>query len=404
MLLLVFYMLYLIFFFFQAEDGIRDAQESRGLGDVYKRQEIRCFDSSSRLSLQIKLNVPTMVSHVTVFSNLIHLPSLMIGDNVTSLDLNHLPLATSTEQFFIFAQGLTALDMRPLTGITEAKGNLLCACTKLASLQLAPFKDVHYSFLIECSSLTTLDLGPLSQVKVINDMFLCRCSGLTVLDLAPLSQVTTIGGSFLSGCTALTALDLSSLSRVVEVKESFLYGCSGLSVIDLSPLSQLTAINGAFLSQCSGLTTIDLAPLSQVTTVGLSFLRDCTHLKTIDLAPLSQVVEIKEGFLCGCTGLVEVDLSPLLELRVLDGTDFLGRFMGQDVLTQKVRGVPPRCALPWGWTVRRNNWTRDYRAIFPIFVVIHALVFYYFDLQELWHFALAGAHMMVVVLFSFHMP
>ena len=27
-------------FFFQAEDGIRDAQESRGLGDVYKRQEI----------------------------------------------------------------------------------------------------------------------------------------------------------------------------------------------------------------------------------------------------------------------------------------------------------------------------------------------------------------------------
>ena len=27
-----------VYFFFQAEDGIRDAQESRGLGDVYKRQ------------------------------------------------------------------------------------------------------------------------------------------------------------------------------------------------------------------------------------------------------------------------------------------------------------------------------------------------------------------------------
>eukprot|EP00658_Telonema_sp_P-2_P016360 TRINITY_DN16348_c0_g1_i2.p1 TRINITY_DN16348_c0_g1~~TRINITY_DN16348_c0_g1_i2.p1 ORF type:complete len:248 (+),score=34.36 TRINITY_DN16348_c0_g1_i2:62-805(+) len=27
-------------FFFQAEDGIRDAQESRGLGDVYKRQDV----------------------------------------------------------------------------------------------------------------------------------------------------------------------------------------------------------------------------------------------------------------------------------------------------------------------------------------------------------------------------
>ena len=28
----------LVCVFFQAEDGIRDAQESRGLGDVYKRQ------------------------------------------------------------------------------------------------------------------------------------------------------------------------------------------------------------------------------------------------------------------------------------------------------------------------------------------------------------------------------
>ena len=29
---------YIFFFFFQAEDGIRDLVRSRGLGDVYKRQ------------------------------------------------------------------------------------------------------------------------------------------------------------------------------------------------------------------------------------------------------------------------------------------------------------------------------------------------------------------------------
>ena len=33
------YVLY-VFFFFQAEDGIRDLVRSRGLGDVYKRQAI----------------------------------------------------------------------------------------------------------------------------------------------------------------------------------------------------------------------------------------------------------------------------------------------------------------------------------------------------------------------------
>ena len=39
--------IYMFFFFFQAEDGIRDAQESRGLGDVYKRQVLG-FSSRGR--------------------------------------------------------------------------------------------------------------------------------------------------------------------------------------------------------------------------------------------------------------------------------------------------------------------------------------------------------------------
>ena len=33
-------LLFFLFFFFQAEDGIRDLVRSRGLGDVYKRQPL----------------------------------------------------------------------------------------------------------------------------------------------------------------------------------------------------------------------------------------------------------------------------------------------------------------------------------------------------------------------------
>ena len=33
-------MYFSVVFFFQAEDGIRDLVRSRGLGDVYKRQEV----------------------------------------------------------------------------------------------------------------------------------------------------------------------------------------------------------------------------------------------------------------------------------------------------------------------------------------------------------------------------
>ena len=39
--------MYFVFFFFQAEDGIRDLVRSRGLGDVYKRQDVAITQSSA---------------------------------------------------------------------------------------------------------------------------------------------------------------------------------------------------------------------------------------------------------------------------------------------------------------------------------------------------------------------
>jgi len=39
----------LLFFFFQAEDGIRDLVRSRGLGDVYKRQTLVMFRDGSEV-------------------------------------------------------------------------------------------------------------------------------------------------------------------------------------------------------------------------------------------------------------------------------------------------------------------------------------------------------------------
>ena len=49
-------------FFVQAEDGIRDAQESRGLGDVYKRQK---YESAAELALYREYrDVVGLFSHV----------------------------------------------------------------------------------------------------------------------------------------------------------------------------------------------------------------------------------------------------------------------------------------------------------------------------------------------------
>ena len=48
----IFYVSLLLVFFFQAEDGIRDLVRSRGLGDVYKRQEYANFICRFEFKLQ----------------------------------------------------------------------------------------------------------------------------------------------------------------------------------------------------------------------------------------------------------------------------------------------------------------------------------------------------------------
>ena len=40
-----------VFFFFQAEDGIRDLVRSRGLGDVYKRQQQAAVQVAAQIAL-----------------------------------------------------------------------------------------------------------------------------------------------------------------------------------------------------------------------------------------------------------------------------------------------------------------------------------------------------------------
>ena len=53
-----FFVVFAFFFFFQAEDGIRDLVRSRGLGDVYKRQPILLVMSAGMWPRPDKRHVP----------------------------------------------------------------------------------------------------------------------------------------------------------------------------------------------------------------------------------------------------------------------------------------------------------------------------------------------------------
>ena len=51
-----------LFFFFQAEDGIRDLVRSRGLGDVYKRQDKFIQEDQTVLSSKEKIGLDLFFS------------------------------------------------------------------------------------------------------------------------------------------------------------------------------------------------------------------------------------------------------------------------------------------------------------------------------------------------------
>ena len=56
--------------FFQAEDGIRDVERSRGLGDVYKRQlfiecEVGSYGSSCRENCSVNCKIPKTCNRET---------------------------------------------------------------------------------------------------------------------------------------------------------------------------------------------------------------------------------------------------------------------------------------------------------------------------------------------------
>ena len=73
------------FFFFQAEDGIRDLVRSRGLGDVYKRQAIE------HAAVETERNLPAQCARGEA-----HLPTLTgcRSDRHAPVSYTHLTLPT----------------------------------------------------------------------------------------------------------------------------------------------------------------------------------------------------------------------------------------------------------------------------------------------------------------------
>ena len=89
---------FLLYFFFQAEDGIRYLVRSRGLGDVYKRQESTnnfCSISTLFVGMDDSLTSIFMVYSPELSLNLFTPKKSTIVSYTTPVSYTHLTLPTS---------------------------------------------------------------------------------------------------------------------------------------------------------------------------------------------------------------------------------------------------------------------------------------------------------------------
>eukprot|EP01059_Diplonema_ambulator_P016751 TRINITY_DN285_c0_g1_i1.p1 TRINITY_DN285_c0_g1~~TRINITY_DN285_c0_g1_i1.p1 ORF type:complete len:371 (+),score=18.25 TRINITY_DN285_c0_g1_i1:51-1163(+) len=198
-----------------------------------------------------------------------------------------------------------------------------------------PVKEIEHSFLMNCSSIVTIDFTGLSEVTTIGQYFLYGCSNLRSANLAPLTGLSHISDFFVSCCCSLEEISLPA-SRITAVHSGFLMYCDRLQTIDLTMLTGVRSVGSSFLAKCTSLRSVDLTPLSAIDTISDEFLHHCRSLETVDLTPLGNVSCIHSEFLACCTSLKALDLAPLAGVRKI-GKCFL---RGCTALEGKVDTTP----------------------------------------------------------------
>jgi hypothetical protein len=138
--------------------------------------------------------------------------------------------------------------------------------------------------------------------------------------------VRTIEEWFLGDNTSLTSIDLSPLSNVTAIGDYFLGDDqSGITTVDLSPLVNLESTPGWFLAWCENLVSVVLPP--NVKIIGPSFLQECNNLTYLDLSPLQNLNQsgISEAFIQDGHSLAVIDMGPFISVDNFEDGDAQGR-------------------------------------------------------------------------------
>eukprot|EP00825_Cyclidium_porcatum_P047894 TRINITY_DN7872_c0_g1_i3.p1 TRINITY_DN7872_c0_g1~~TRINITY_DN7872_c0_g1_i3.p1 ORF type:complete len:181 (-),score=34.27 TRINITY_DN7872_c0_g1_i3:150-692(-) len=136
------------FFFFQAEDGIRDHAQSRGLGDVYKRQGINAEYMGTKFKQQ---NISDLMNFINEKGLQFHLQKILKTQNA----LKNLCQQQVKLKFKITGNLVCNICNKCIPTVDQIK-NLTCShlfhkqCIKQKALALSDILDIDLVKALQC--------------------------------------------------------------------------------------------------------------------------------------------------------------------------------------------------------------------------------------------------------------
>ena len=296
-------------------------------------QDVIFISNNSSL---VEINTEELVSLKSIGSrgrtsniNTWSLAQFLCGNNsLLSLNLPLRNLEYIAGQFVCNNQSLVSVDT---TGMAEGSlqmssffGNnfselvmFVCHNRNLKNINLSGLESLedipqaNIQFLHHNSSLETVDLTPLSGMKMIggfnriqgfgNSGFLSHCTSLVNIDLRPLRWLEGIPDNFLNSCTSLKGtLDFTEFTNCTYIGTGFL-AYSGIEQVNLSGFTNVEWIGGSSIIR-ENFANWDTSPpppatITQFENINRGFLEGVRGMTTINLSPLSQVKEIGRGFM-----------------------------------------------------------------------------------------------------------
>ena len=210
------------------------------------------------------------------------------------------------QEAFAFCCSLEELDLSTLHHLTSIGSASYAFCSAMKTIKMAPnLCHIGERAFSGCKALRDIDWNGMPLNELQADLFV-KCSSLTSLDLSHLTELRTIGPRVFKDCTGLEFVKFPSTLESIGM--GAFYGCESLKQVQFAshctaPSKRLEIEQGAF-AQCTSLTFFELP--EYVTRLAPLTFWGCINLEKVIFQPTLE--SIGGSALGNCVALKEVTL------------------------------------------------------------------------------------------------